>query len=76
MAAKKRKKTTRPEALSGPDVTFRLMDEAQAQPSDVTWRRGSLYVRTKYSLEELVSQINPTNRHAETDWGPPQGNET
>jgi len=32
-------------------------------------------VRARYSLDELVSQIKPSNRHGETDWGAPQGNE-
>lgn len=32
-------------------------------------------VNAKYSLDELVSQIKPSNRHAETDWGATQGNE-
>jgi antitoxin MazE len=32
-------------------------------------------VRTKYSLNELVSQIRPSNRHVETDWGRQQGDE-
>jgi len=73
--ARKRKETMRPEVLSGPDETFRLMDEAHAQPSDGIWRREALYGRTKYSLEELVSPICPANRHAEADWGAPQGNE-
>ena len=27
------------------------------------------------SLEELVAEITPQNRHSETDWGKPQGNE-
>ncbi len=74
--AGKRKEPKRPEVLSGPDETFRLMDEAQSKPSDGNWRREALYVRTKYSLEGLVSQISPADRHAETDWGAPQGNET
>jgi antitoxin MazE len=30
----------------------------------------------KYSLEELVAKIKPTNRHNETDWGAPQGKES
>lgn len=30
----------------------------------------------EYSLEELVGGITPRNRHAETDWGSPVGNET
>ncbi len=31
--------------------------------------------RRRYRLEELVSQITPRNRHDETDWGPPVGEE-
>ena len=27
------------------------------------------------TLEELVARITPENRHAETDWGDPVGNE-
>jgi antitoxin MazE len=26
-------------------------------------------MRRKYSLDELVAKITPTNRHAEIDWG-------
>jgi antitoxin MazE len=39
---------------------------------------GSIVLRSrhrKYSLEELVAKITPTNRHDETDWGTPQGKE-
>ncbi len=39
-------------------------------------RDGAVVIRTarrKYSLEELVSRITATNRHEETDWGPPAG---
>jgi len=28
-----------------------------------------------YTLEELVAQITPENRHEEVDWGPPVGKE-
>ena len=31
--------------------------------------------RPKYTLEELVAQITPENRHEEIDWGPPVGKE-
>ena len=31
--------------------------------------------RREYSLNELVAGITPKNRHAETDWGAPVGNE-
>jgi antitoxin MazE len=40
---------------------------------------GGLLLRPqkqKYSLEELVAQISPENRHEETDWGPAVGRES
>ena len=30
----------------------------------------------EYSLQELVGAITPKNRHRETDWGGPVGNES
>jgi antitoxin MazE len=30
----------------------------------------------EYSLDELVARITPKNRHGETDWGSPVGNES
>jgi len=32
--------------------------------------------RRRYELAELVSQIKPKNRHRETDWGRPLGEES
>jgi antitoxin MazE len=32
--------------------------------------------RRKYELSELVAQITPKNRHRETDWGQPRGEES
>ena len=32
--------------------------------------------RRKYELSDLVSQITPKNRHRETDWGQPRGEES
>jgi antitoxin MazE len=32
--------------------------------------------RRRYQLSELVSRITPKNRHRETDWGQPQGEES
>lgn len=32
--------------------------------------------RRKYELSELVAQITSKNRHRETDWGRPQGEES
>ncbi|HUI76269.1 MAG TPA: AbrB/MazE/SpoVT family DNA-binding domain-containing protein [Bryobacteraceae bacterium] len=42
-------------------------------------RDGSIVlrsVRRTYELSELVSRITPGNRHKETDWGTPQGEES
>jgi antitoxin MazE len=32
--------------------------------------------RRRYELSELVARITPKNRHRETDWGEPQGEES
>jgi len=32
--------------------------------------------RRKYELSDLVSRITPRNRHRESDWGAPQGEES
>jgi len=32
--------------------------------------------RRKYDLSDLVARITPTNRHRETDWGRPEGEES
>jgi antitoxin MazE len=32
--------------------------------------------RRKYALSELVAQITPKNRHQQTDWGNPRGEES
>jgi antitoxin MazE len=32
--------------------------------------------RRRYELSELVARITPRNRHRETDWGQPQGEES
>jgi len=42
-------------------------------------RTGGIVVRPKrrkYELSELVSRITPENRHRETDWGGPRGEES
>jgi antitoxin MazE len=31
--------------------------------------------RVRPTLDDLVARITPQNRHAETEWGKPQGNE-
>ena len=40
---------------------------------------GSIILRSarrRYGLPELVNRITPANRHAETDWGAPVGEES
>ena len=32
--------------------------------------------RRRYELSDLVARITRKNRHRETDWGPPQGEES
>ena len=32
--------------------------------------------RRRYELSELVARITPRNRHRETDWGQPRGEES
>jgi len=42
-------------------------------------RDGSIILRStrrKYVLSDLVSKINPKNRHAATDWGGARGKES
>ena len=42
-------------------------------------RSGGIVVRPtrrKYELSELVSGITPRNRHRQTEWGLPQGEES
>jgi antitoxin MazE len=41
-------------------------------------RNGGIVIRPtrrKYELADLVARITSKNRHRETDWGPPQGEE-
>ncbi len=45
---------------------------------DVSVRNGAIVIRPSrptYSLELLVAKITPRNRHHESDWGTPVGDE-
>jgi antitoxin MazE len=45
---------------------------------DVSVKNGAIVVRPNrptYSLKQLVAKITPRNRHNESDWGPPVGDE-
>jgi len=58
-----------------------LAEQAQLDEGaevEVSVEGGSLSIRRRprrYTLDELVDQITPENRHEETDWGEPQGKE-
>lgn len=46
---------------------------------DVTVEDGTVIIRPsqpRYELDDLVARITPRNRHRETDWGGPAGNES
>ena len=51
---------------------------AEGTEVDVVARQGQIIIRPakpRYSLADLVDGITDENRHAETDLGPPLGNE-
>jgi len=46
---------------------------------DVSVKNGAIVIRPSrptYSLDELVGRITPRNRHGETSWGQPVGDES
>ena len=50
----------------------------EGDPVEVSVENGMIVIRpaqSTYSLHELVSKITPHNRHGETDWGKPTGDE-
>lgn len=51
----------------------------EGDPVDVSVENGAIVIRPSgptYSLEQLVGEITPRNRHDESDWGEPVGDET
>jgi antitoxin MazE len=47
--------------------------------NQVSVEYGAIVVRPatkRYTIEELVADITPRNRHRETPWGAPRGNES
>jgi antitoxin MazE len=56
--------------------------EANVQDGDavhVSVEHGAIVVRPamkRYTIDELVADITPRNRHRETPWGAPRGNES
>ena len=68
-------------ALRIPSAFAKEIGAAEGQPVDMTIKNGALVVKVsvgngrRYALEALVDAITEENRHGETDWGPPRGNE-
>lgn len=58
-----------------------VAEQAQLQEGaeiDIAVSDGRITIQRRppsYSLDELVEQITSDNRHDETDWGEPQGDE-
>ena len=51
----------------------------EGDPVDVSVKDGAIVIRPSratYTLEQLVAKITPRNRHDESDWGAPVGDET
>jgi antitoxin MazE len=51
---------------------------AEGSEVELSVADGAVTIRPKarsYSLEELLEQVTPENRHEEIDWGEPQGKE-
>ncbi len=66
-------------ALRIPKPFAEEADLRENAPVDLTIRNGRLVVvpivEPRFTLEDLVSQITQQNRHLETDFGAPVGNE-
>ena len=69
-------------ALRVPSAFAKEVGASEGKRADMTVENGALVVklakakkRRRYSLEMLLDQITEENRHSETEWGPPVGNE-
>ena len=69
-------------ALRVPSAFAKEVGAAEGKRAEMTVENGALVVkvarpkkRRRYSLEELVDRITEKNRHGETKWGPPIGDE-
>jgi antitoxin MazE len=66
-------------AVRIPKALAEMSDLEKGSPVELTVKNGQLIVKPvkepALSLDELVAGITPKNRHAETDWGAPQGRE-
>ena len=65
-------------AVRIPQAFAREMHIEEGGTVELTLADGRLVVtpsRPGYDLDQLVAGITPENRHAETDWGEPEGAE-
>jgi antitoxin MazE len=65
-------------ALRLPRSVAREVRIAEGDTVQVTVAEGAVVIRPlprRYSLDELVRRITPNNRHGESDWGGPVGDE-
>ena len=67
-------------ALRVPKAFAEEVGAAKGRRADLTIENGALVVkvmkkRRQYTLEHLINGITKENRHSETDWGTPRGNE-
>jgi antitoxin MazE len=66
-------------AIRIPGPYAKDLDLKEGMELDVSLVEGAMLLRpapNQYTLEELVSQITPENRHEETDWGEAIGRES
>jgi antitoxin MazE len=66
-------------ALRIPKALAEMSDLEKGSSVELSVKNGQLVVKpvkeVALSLDELVAGITTKNRHAETDWGAPQGRE-
>ena len=66
-------------AVRIPKALAEMSELEKGSPVELTVKNGKLVVKpvkeAALSLDDLVAGITPKNRHAETDWGKPQGRE-
>jgi antitoxin MazE len=68
-------------ALRVPKAFAQEIGAKVGKAANMEVRDGKLVVeiarpkRRRYTLERLVADIKPENRHHELEWGPPVGNE-
>lgn len=65
-------------ALRLPRHVVRDANLSDGSPVELAVRDGTVVVtpvRKKFRLDDLLAQMTEENRHGETDWGTPQGDE-